>query len=286
MRRIFLENIVAVLLLALTVACTQSPAQVDLKGQNTYGRNGANYNSSSSYNSSSVVNTATTQSAAVQSIGVSDLSPPGSNAPAKTASNAPSNAPFKYAKLSPAAGGSPVNPWTKQPREQSSNTQAVNTLDGVVSNDSSAKPTTVAITKPVKTEVAAGAFMWPVASKKILSEFGPKGSGKVNDGINIASSDGEPVWAAADGEVVYVGNELQGYGNMVLIKHDGDKAATYAHLSKATVEKYDRVKQGDIIGYVGSTGNVKEPQLHFALRDGKDSVDPLKYLDRKVASLP
>ena len=128
--------------------------------------------------------------------------------------------------------------------------------------------------------------MWPVSSKRVISEFGPKGKGKVNDGINIASADGEPVWASADGEVVYVGNELEGYGNMVLIKHTGDKATTYAHMSRTTVEKYDRVKQGDIIGYVGTSGNVKEPQLHFAIRDGKDAVDPLKYLDRKVASNP
>ena len=150
----------------------------------------------------------------------------------------------------------------------------------------SAAPATAAITKPVKSEIASNAsgFMWPVNSKKIISEYGPKGGGKANDGINIASADGEPVWAAADGEVVYVGNELAGYGNMVLIKHQGGKATTYAHMSKATVEKYDHVKQGDIIGYVGSTGNVKEPQLHFAIRDGSSAVDPMKYLSRKVVA--
>jgi murein DD-endopeptidase MepM/ murein hydrolase activator NlpD len=107
----------------------------------------------------------------------------------------------------------------------------------------------------------------------------------VNDGVNIASVEGEPVWAAADGEVVYVGNELKGYGNMVLIKHSGSKTTSYAHLNRATVDKYDRVKQGDIIGYVGSTGNVKSSQLHFAIRDGTKPVDPKKYLSTKVAGL-
>jgi len=153
-------------------------------------------------------------------------------------------------------------------------TQAVSKLDSFVSNDGS-KP------HAAKPDFA---FMWPVTSKKVISNFGPKGDGKVNDGINIAAGDGEPVWASADGEVVYVGNELQGYGNMVLIKHNADKTTAYAHMSRAVVDKYERVKQGDIIGYVGSTGNVREPQLHFAIRDGKDPVDPQKYLSRNVAS--
>jgi murein DD-endopeptidase MepM/ murein hydrolase activator NlpD len=117
-----------------------------------------------------------------------------------------------------------------------------------------------------------------------LFDISNNGIFAVNDGINIASSEGEPVWAAADGEVVYVGNELQGYGNMVLIRHDGNRSTTYAHLNRATVDKYDRVKQGDIIGYVGSTGNVKQPQLHFAVREGKNPVDPRKYLARSLAS--
>ena len=277
------------LLLVTIAACTQSPAQVDMRGQNSYGRSGAN-----SYSSNAYTSTATTQSAAVQSIGVSDLSSPASK------THVADVTPFQRAHpetLSPAAGGSQsfnirpqasstaaTKPQMVSDVKKSSDT-AVAKLDSVIDNDGSVGTATAAITKQVKLKTADSGFMWPVASKKVISEFGPKGKGKANDGINIASADGEPVWAAADGEVVYVGNELQGYGNMVLIKHTGDKATTYAHLSKATVDKYDHVKQGDIIGYVGTTGNVKEPQLHFAIRDGKDAVNPLKYLDRKVASL-
>ncbi len=192
----------------------------------------------------------------------------------------------------------PINPWTHKPHfTQAENgpdrpappvhvqhDQPVAQLDRIIGNDS-AKPAPVTasvVQKAAKAEPIA--FMWPVSGKKVISAFGPKGGGKTNDGINIASSEGEPVWASADGEVVYVGNELQGYGNMVLIKHPGNKTTAYAHLSRAIVDKYDRVKQGDIIGYVGATGNVKEPQLHFAIRDGKDPVDPAKYLSRSVAS--
>ena len=93
------------------------------------------------------------------------------------------------------------------------------------------------------------------------------------------------MWASADGEVVYVGDELKGYGNMVMLKHKGGKISTYAHLSRVHVEKYDRIKQGDILGYVGSTGNVKEPQLYFSLREGKTPMDPNTVLNQNVAGL-
>lgn len=247
------------------------------------------------------VNMSTSQSAGVQSIGVNDLAPPPKTAAAPAAK-----------PQSAAAQPTPVNPWTGKPRtldaagkEESFNIrpqgkpagkeqlvseirpaqekeESVARLDQVIGKEGDTKP--VVLTKAAKAESANG-FMWPVGSRKVVSGFGPKGGGKANDGINIASAEGEPVWAASDGEVVYVGNELQGYGNMVLIKHPGGKTTTYAHLNRYTVDKYDRVKQGDIIGYVGSSGNVKSPQLHFAVRDGKDFVDPRKVLNRNVAGL-
>jgi murein DD-endopeptidase MepM/ murein hydrolase activator NlpD len=131
----------------------------------------------------------------------------------------------------------------------------------------------------------ASHFIWPVSSKKVVSSFGPKGSGKQNDGINIASTNGEPVWAAGDGEVVYVGNALEGYGNMVIIKHLDNKSTTYAHLSRAIIDKYEKVKQGDIIGYVGNNGRSQKAELHFAVRDGNTPLDPETFLRRSVASL-
>ena len=288
LRPITQRSVIATLLLT-TVACTQAPAQIDLRGQNNYTRTGTNYaanNSAASY--ATYVPTAggaqTQSSAAVSSIGVSELSPPLSRP-------APQSAPFKLHAA--AASDALDQSFSLSPKGKASKEQMVSDvsspkkpagLDSIVSNDDS-----VVSKKPMKTKktdmASSAGFMWPVGSKKILSQFGPKGNGKANDGINIASSEGEPVWAAADGEVVYVGNELEGYGNIAIIKHSDNKTTTYAHLSRYTVDKYDRIKQGDIIGYVGNTGNVKEPQLHFAIRDGKDAVDPLKYLNSDVASL-
>ena len=120
-------------------------------------------------------------------------------------------------------------------------------------------------------------FIWPVANGKIVSHF----SSQSNDGINIAAGDGEPIWAAANGMVVYAGNELKGYGNMVILKHDNGIMTAYANTSKISVKKNDYVKQGDIIAYVGTSGGLKTPQLHFAVREGKTPVDPEKYLPAK-----
>ncbi len=72
---------------------------------------------------------------------------------------------------------------------------------------------------------------------------------------------------------------------MVFIKHSGKKTTSYAHLSRVNVDKYDRVKKGDVIGYVGSTGNVKTPQLFFSLHKGKEAVDPQKYMNSEMAGL-
>jgi murein DD-endopeptidase MepM/ murein hydrolase activator NlpD len=86
--------------------------------------------------------------------------------------------------------------------------------------------------------------------------------------VNIAANEGDPVWAAADGEVVYVSNAIKGYGNMILIKHTGNITTTYAHLSRTSVDKYDRVNKGNVIGYAGTTGDVKNPQLFFSVHKG------------------
>lgn len=126
-------------------------------------------------------------------------------------------------------------------------------------------------------------FIWPVAGGKIISHFGPKAGGRSNDGINVAAGEGEPIWAAASGTVVYAGNDLKGYGNMVIIRHDGGWMTAYAHARGIAVKKGDTVRQGDIVGYVGMTGGVTSPQLHFAIRDGRTPVDPELYLPKNAA---
>lgn len=116
-------------------------------------------------------------------------------------------------------------------------------------------------------------MVWPVQGP-ILSSFGPKGQGLNNDGINIGAPKGTPVAAAMSGIVVYAGNEMKGFGNLVLIRHQGGWVTAYAHLGRMLVKKDAVVAQGDMIGTVGSTGGVSSPQLHFETRYQSKPVDP------------
>jgi murein DD-endopeptidase MepM/ murein hydrolase activator NlpD len=120
-------------------------------------------------------------------------------------------------------------------------------------------------------------FVWPVHGR-VVEGYGSATNGTHNDGINIAARAGSPVFAAAAGEVVYVGNELRGYGNLVLIKHDGGYLTAYAHNSALLVHKGEHVARGQTIARVGSTGQVHEPQLHFEIRAGRNPVDPTPLL--------
>jgi murein DD-endopeptidase MepM/ murein hydrolase activator NlpD len=120
-------------------------------------------------------------------------------------------------------------------------------------------------------------FVWPV-SGRIISAFGASASGERNDGINIAANRGTPIRAAADGIVTYSGNELKGYGNLVLIKHDDEYVTAYAHAERTLVNRGDKVKKGEVIAYTGETGDVTEPQLHFEIRHDTKPVDPRPLL--------
>ena len=126
---------------------------------------------------------------------------------------------------------------------------------------------------------SGGGFLWPV-SGKVISGFGSKEQGLRNDGINIAAERGTPVRAADDGVVTYAGNELKGLGNMILIKHPGGWSTVYAHAEELLVAKGERVRRGQEIALVGSSGDVSRPQLHFQLRKGRDAVDPRRYLQQ------
>jgi len=122
-------------------------------------------------------------------------------------------------------------------------------------------------------------FLWPVRGP-VLSSFGTKAKGLHNDGINIKASRGAPVVASENGVVAYAGNELRGFGNLLLIKHSGGWVTAYAHNDALLVKRGDKVKKGQRIAKVGSSGSVKSPQLHFELRKGKRAVDPLKYMPK------
>ena len=120
-------------------------------------------------------------------------------------------------------------------------------------------------------------FDWPVKGR-IISGFGNLGSGRKNDGINIKADLGATVKAADAGTVAYAGNELKGFGNLILIKHNDGWITAYAHNDKLFVTKGQKVKRGEKIASVGSTGSVTTPQLHFEVRSGKKAVNPRPYL--------
>jgi len=120
-------------------------------------------------------------------------------------------------------------------------------------------------------------YMWPVKGK-IISKFGLLAKGLRNDGINISADIGNPVLAIESGKIVYAGNEIQAFGNLILIKHYNDKTSAYAHLDKINVKKGESVNKGQIIALVGNSGKVSIPQLHFEIRDKDGPLDPLKYL--------
>jgi len=124
-----------------------------------------------------------------------------------------------------------------------------------------------------------GKFLLPIKGK-VISQFGPKKGGLYNDGINIAAPLGTPVKSIDNGMVIYSGDELKGYGNLVLLKHDGGWISAYAHLADLSLRKGLMVSQGDIIGKIGKSGDIDTPQLHFELRRGKLAVDPVKYLPK------
>jgi murein DD-endopeptidase MepM/ murein hydrolase activator NlpD len=134
---------------------------------------------------------------------------------------------------------------------------------------------------PAKVAEPAGAlpsFRWPVRGR-VITGFGPKPSGVQNDGIDLAVPQGTPVKAADDGVVAYAGNELKGYGNLVLIRHGNGYVTAYAHASEILVRRGETVKRGQVIAKSGETGSVKSPELHFEIRKGATPVDPAQFLN-------
>src|SRR6266436_10120145 len=134
---------------------------------------------------------------------------------------------------------------------------------------------------PIKASEATGAlptFRWPVRGK-VITSYGAKTNGKANDGINLAVPEGTPIKAAEDGVVAYSGNELKGYGNLVLVRHSNGYVTAYAHASELMVKRGDTIKRGQIIAKSGQSGEVGSPHLHFEIRKGSSPVDPLQFLN-------
>jgi murein DD-endopeptidase MepM/ murein hydrolase activator NlpD len=132
-------------------------------------------------------------------------------------------------------------------------------------------------------EAGSLSFRWPVKGR-VISGYGSKPGGLRNEGINIAVPEGTDVRSAEAGVVAYAGNELKGYGNLVLIRHEGGWVTAYAHNKDLFVKRGDTVKRGDVIAKAGQTGSVSSPQVHFEVRKGATAMDPMRFLNASTAA--
>lgn len=126
-------------------------------------------------------------------------------------------------------------------------------------------------------EQYAGALRWPLDAGIVSSEYGQR-RGKLHKGIDIAADTGEPVYAIAAGEVIYAGNGLSGYGNVIILRHDKQLTSLYAHNSELKARQGDQVPQAALIALLGNTGRSTGPHVHFEIRQGDASIDPRTLL--------
>lgn len=117
-------------------------------------------------------------------------------------------------------------------------------------------------------------FAWPVPGRVL------QGYTETGKGIALSGSPGEPVFAAAEGRVIFSGNGPRGYGNLIIVKHANELLSVYAHNSKLLVKEGQNVARGDRIAELGDTGG-NTPRLHFEIRRQGKPVDPLPYLPRR-----
>ncbi len=134
-------------------------------------------------------------------------------------------------------------------------------------------------------QLSKGRFQWPLTGA-ILSEFGPKPGGQSNDGINIQADAGAAVRAAADGEVIYAGDIVPGFGNLVLLRHADGWATVYGNLGRIDVKMQQKVTQGQQIGQAGMSGGVPEPQLHFEARYQPNAAERARSVNPKLVLPP
>ena len=181
--------------------------------------------------------------------------------PAQIATVSPVDTPISLTK----PGQKPTTDNVIRPGQKPSAPKAISTKR---------KPTKVTSRTPPR---ASSKFLKPVRGK-IISSYGSKPDGRHNDGINILAARGSPVKSAENGVVVYVGNDLKGTGNLILVRHADRWMSAYAHLDQSTVTRGQTIKRGQKIGTVGSTGSVDKPQLHFELRRGTKALNPKAYV--------
>jgi murein DD-endopeptidase MepM/ murein hydrolase activator NlpD len=123
-------------------------------------------------------------------------------------------------------------------------------------------------------------WIWPLEDVRVTSAFGEREHG-YHEGIDLRAASGTPVRASAPGQVVYAGKRIGGYGNMVVLKHEGGLFTVYAHLSKPLVREGQKIKEGQRVALSGSTGRSSGPHLHYEIRRGAKPIDPQEVLPGK-----
>lgn len=182
--------------------------------------------------------------------------------------------PQPKAAPAPATAKATPAPQPEKPPRQMARAPAPERTGGTVNVVPPVKPP--APVPPPAARTSKG-FVWPVRGP-LMSNFGTKTGGLRNDGINIIAPEGTPVVAAENGVVAYAGNEIRGFGNLLLIKHADGYVTAYAHNRDLLVRRGQRVRRGQKIATVGQTGSVNRPQLHFEIRKGRRPKNPEDYL--------
>ncbi|MEH6649648.1 MAG: peptidoglycan DD-metalloendopeptidase family protein [Motiliproteus sp.] len=162
---------------------------------------------------------------------------------------------------------------TAKPKPASSNKTSI--------KQNTAKSSSVAAVTKTKTtsHVSSGPIKWRWPAKgRVIQGF--SSTGKLNKGLNIAGNRGDSVYSAAIGVVVYAGNGLLGYGNLIIINHNDSFLSAYAHNHRLLVKEQDTVKSGQKIAEIGNSG-AAQTMLHFEIRKEGKPVDPSRYLPRR-----
>ncbi|MGJ3437312.1 murein hydrolase activator NlpD [Serratia sp. Je.1.23.a] len=195
------------------------------------------------------------------------------------------------------SGGVPKPPSTSQIQTATVDSQSTNAYSdnsgkqnvgkmlpaaGAVAATTATAPVTAPVVAPpvsstVSNSTPVSTWRWPTDGK-IIDNFSSSEGG--NKGVDIAGSRGQPIFATADGRVVYAGNALRGYGNLIIIKHNDDYLSAYAHNDTMLVREQQEVKAGQKIATMGSTGT-SSVRLHFEIRYKGKSVNPLRYLPQR-----
>jgi len=203
-----------------------------------------------------------------------------SSSAAKASPNAPATTPATVPPIAQNASqnGIPATSSSKQPTILNGSNSAPDQPEAerVAKADT---PNVATDARPSGSVAGTSKLRWPLQGK-VVSGFGQRSDGTHNDGVNVAAPMGTDVHAAEAGIVAYAGDELKGYGNLVLLRHDNGWVTAYAHGDEILVKRGDRVKRGQVIAKAGRSGQVDQPQLHFELRQGQKPVDPTPFMEK------